>query len=482
MGAEEFGLLSPVWAGTEVALATGDEALVAAMLRVEAAWVAVQADSRTSPATLASGAEAEAAARVTDVGRYDLPALAARVPAGANPLIPLLEDFRAEVAKEAGHPVAAVHRGATSQDIVDTALALLLRDAALITERHLFASARDLAVLALRHRDDIAIARSLTQHALPTTVGHRLARWAHALESAASRVREARALLPVQWGGAVGTLASLVDTLASQGAGGAGAGHRDAPQLARRLVAALAGRLELAFPELAWHTDRAPFLRLASALAESVAAAGKVARDVGLLTRPEVGELAEPHAPGRGGSSAMPHKRNPVFCVMISSAALEAPGHLASVFLAAGQAVDERPDGAWHAEWAALRSLARLAGGSAARLAELAGGLRVFPERSREVAGLFGEVILAERVAARLAPLLPGGRERIDELVRLSLSSGSGLRASLRAELDPTVLPDAALDALLDPTTYLGLAPSDVDRVVATLLKPGVAPSPEGTP
>lgn len=447
--AADLGLLSPAWAGTPVAAATGDAALVQALLDVETAWVQVQAD-----AGLATREEAEAARRAADSADYDLASLAARTPDGANVLIPLLKDYRARVTAHAPDaPVLAVHRGATSQDIIDTAMMVLAARAGVTILSHLSVATEALATLAERHRDDVCMARSLTQHALPITVGHRLARWLLALDDAAHGLREQLAALPVQWGGAAGTLASLVDTLGSE-------------RPARDLVAALATRLGLVAPITAWHTHRAPITQLAAALAQVVAAGGKIAGDVLLLARPEIAELAEPQAPGRGGSSAMPHKRNPVLSVEIKAAALEAPGHVGTLFLAAGQAQEERPDGAWHTEWAALRSLLRLAGGTASKVATLCTGLQVFPERSREVAALFGDVVLSERIAARVGPLLPGGTARVQELVGQSLDQRLPLGELLRAELPTATVSDADLAALLDPANYLGLAPSDVDAVV----------------
>lgn len=450
----DLGLLSPTYSGSSVAGDTGDVALVSALLEVEAAWVGVQAG-----AGLASDADAAAARTAGDVGRYDLDSLAMRTPDGANVLIPLLKDYREQVRLAADSTVAAVHRGATSQDIIDTALVLLVARSGATTAERLEAACESLAGLAQRHRDDICIARSLTQHALPITVGHRFARWLVALDEAARGLRAVLASLPLQWGGAAGTLASLVDTLDARGV----AAPEDA---ARSLVVSLAQRLGLTAPTTAWHTHRAPMTRAGVALAEVVAAGGKIASDLLILARPEVAELAEPTAAGRGGSSAMPHKRNPVLSVEIKEAALEAPSHLGLLFLASGQAVDERPDGAWHAEWSALRSLLRLAGGVAERLEALMAGLEVFPERSREVAGLFGDVVLSERLAARLGHLLPGGKARLEELVAASLDTHQPLGTLLRQEIATPELGDDALAELLDPAHYLGLAPSDVDAVV----------------
>jgi 3-carboxy-cis,cis-muconate cycloisomerase len=453
--AAELGLLSPGWASSGATILTGDAALTRALLVIEREWIAAQVD-----AGLATDADTQSAAAVIDEWEPDLAQLAARGADGANVLIPLLADFRARLMAASGGPVAALHRGATSQDVIDTALVLVTRAAGEDALTDLRAASEALAGLAERHRGDVCIARSLTQHALPITIGHRVARWMVALDDAAEALEGALASLPLQWGGAVGTLASLTDTLRSRG-------DADPEGTARALVTELARRLGLAVPPTAWHTRRSPLTRAAAALAETIAACGKLASDVLILARPEIAELAEPHAPGKGTSSAMPHKRNPVLSVLIKEAALEAPGHLSTLFLAAGQAVDERPDGAWHAEWQALRSLLRLAAGAAAKTRELAEGLRVFPQRSLEVAALFGDAILSERLAARLGQQLPGGKARLEELVAASLDGGTPLRPALRAELPAESLSDEALDELLDPSGYLGLAPTEVDALVA---------------
>jgi 3-carboxy-cis,cis-muconate cycloisomerase len=468
LGSADLGLLSPVWAGTPAAATTSDAAVVQALLDVESAWVAVQAsvaersaepDHPASGMELASRAQAHAAEQAANAADYDLGALAQRTPDGGNVLIPLLKDYRARVAAVHGEPVAGVHRGATSQDVIDTGLALVLRRTGEAALADLEAAADALAVLAARHRNDVAIARSLTQHALPITVGHRIGRWLGGVDAARVRLSEALASLPLQWGGAAGTLASLVDTLDRLGS----------PQPVEAALAmrdALATQLGLRASD-SWHTQRAAFLSAGAALAQAVEAAGKVAADVLILARPEVAELTEPQKPGKGGSSAMPHKRNPVLSVAIKEAALEAPSHLSTLFLAAGQAVDERPDGAWHAEWPSLRSLARLAGGSAARLRVLAEGLQVFPSRAAQNVGIFGDLVLSERLAARLSSVLPGGKADLEAMTAQAIDAGVSLGSLVRAAISPSDVPDDELAALLDPAGYLGVAGAEVDRAVA---------------
>ncbi|HXD29283.1 MAG TPA: lyase family protein, partial [Arthrobacter sp.] len=289
----DFGLLEPAWAGTPVAAAASDTAVAQALLDVEAAWVGVLADAGHCPAAVADAVDAAA-----DASLYDLADVARRSAGGGNPLIPLLADLRAELkATGAADAAGTVHRGATSQDIVDTALMLVAARAGAAIRADLATAAAGLARLARTHRGTVCVARSLTQHALPTTFGLRAATWLSTLVAAGRRLDAALGTLPLQWGGAVGTLASLTDQLSSEDDGGA-----PVPDL----VTALAARLGLADPGTPWHTNRMPVTGLGAALADTVAAAGTMAADVLTFSRPEIAEVSEPRAPGRGGSSAMP--------------------------------------------------------------------------------------------------------------------------------------------------------------------------------
>lgn len=296
------------------------------------------------------------------------------------------------------------------------------------------------------------VARSLAQHSLPSTFGLRAANWLDGLAQASDRLERATAGLPVQWGGAAGTLASL--------AGFVDRAHR-------------AAELSLAAPTGPWDTNRMAVTGVAAALADVVAACGKVANDVLTSARIENGELGEPLAAGRGGSSAMPHKQNPVLSVLIHSAALSAPGLLAQVYTAAGAANDERPDGAWHAEWPALRQLLRVAGGAAALTRELVSGLRVHTGRMAANLALTGPLLVSERIMAELAPELdalsggPGsGKAVIQGAVDASLAGEGDFAELLRAAV-PAEVSDARLADLLDPAAYTGEAETLVDRILA---------------
>lgn len=451
--AGDFGVVAPGWAGTSASPALSDHAFVQAMLDVESTWALVLARRGLITAT-----QAEVIAAACRIEHVDVAELARQVPAGGNALIPLLGAVRRQAARHDPAAASLLHLGLTSQDVLDTAFSLLLSRAGATLVTDLSAASARLAALADEHAADLCVARSLTQHALPMTFGLRCAQWLSAVGSANARIGRALAALPVQFGGAAGTRAALVDWLDARG--------EDSPT-ASDLASDLAAELGLTSPDLPWHTDRLPITQIASALADVVAAAGKIAADVLVLARPEVGEVSEAVAGGAGGSSAMPQKRNPVRAVLIRSAALSAPGHLAQLYTAAGSAADERPDGAWHAEWSALRELARLALGASAHLKSLSGALRVHREAMLRNLALTGDALLSERLAVRLAPLLPGGAGELREIVRESLDSSSPLAELLRGRLGPELISDADLASLLDPSHYLGETAEFIERAVA---------------
>ncbi|MFF6876035.1 3-carboxy-cis,cis-muconate cycloisomerase [Streptomyces sp. NPDC012474] len=421
----DTGLLAPGWAGSAAAAATGDHAYLRALLDAEAALTRAQAASGLAPA--------EAATAVTEAagGAFDAVSLAGRARTGGNPVIPLVTDLTEAVGETYG---PYVHRGATSQDIVDTATMLVASRTLGLVLADLGRTEQALARLAAEHRDTAMPGRTLTQHAVPTTFGLKAAGWRSLVLDSRDRVKAVRESLPAQLGGAAGTLAAFGAYGASDPAG---------------LPEAYARELGLRAPDLPWHTLRTPIGDLAACLAFAAGALGKVAVDVLTLSRTEIAEVVEGSG---GGSSAMPHKSNPVRSTLIASAARRAP-QLAATLYGAMAAEDERPAGAWHAEWEPLRDLLRLVGGAARDAAELAEGLRVRPGVMREHLDVTNGLIVSERLSAELAPVL--GRTRAKELL-----------TRLAAEGRPLAEAPELADVDLDPTQYTGSAGALTDRAL----------------
>ncbi|QGN57441.1 lyase family protein [Nostocoides sp. HKS02] len=366
------GLLEP---GSGRASGVADDAaLLAAMVRVEVGWLrALASVGAINPD------DAEMAAAAVSSLDVDLVRLRADTEAAGNPVVPLVQLLRDSVREP--RVSTLIHRGLTSQDVLDTALVLLARDALTRIREDLAAAARALGQLAQTHRGTVMAGRTLTQYAVPITFGLKASQWLSGVLDALEQVEDVLDRLPVQCGGAGGTL-SLVAEVAG-----------DPVAVAR----AFADELALVWPGLPWHTTRTPVTRLGDALVGACDAVGVVATDVALLSRPEIAEVREGAVAGRGGSSTMPHKRNPVLSVLVRSAALQAPLLGAQLHLAAGQAVDERPDGAWHSEWPALRRLLELTVTATSQAAELASGLEVdaVVMQARVVAA--ADSLLAER-------------------------------------------------------------------------------------
>ncbi|MFD9467157.1 lyase family protein, partial [Streptomyces sp. NPDC060027] len=419
-----------------------------------------QAGLGTVPASAAAAISAAARAE-----HFDVREVAVRARAAANPVVALvrmLADTVAEKDPEAAH---YVHQGSTSQDVLDTALMLVAARTVSLILADLDRTAAALAALAERHRDTPAAARTLGQHAVPTTFGLKAAGWLQAVLDAEERLRAIReGGLPVQLGGAAGTMAGYLAYARIQGPVGPGG----AEDCVRRLPAAVAAELGLAEPAVPWHTVRTPVADLAGALSLTTAGLGTFATDVQLLSRTETGEVTEPGAEGHGASSAMPHKRNPALAALIRSAAYQIPG-LVSGLAQAAVVDDERPAGAWHAEWWPLRECLRLAGGAAHTAAELAEGLTVHADRMRANLALTGGLVVSERLAAVLSSEL--GRAPAKALVgrasALAASSGRHLADVLAEapELTGRHGP-GSLRALCDPEQYTGAAGTLVDRVV----------------
>ncbi len=353
--------------------------VLSALVRVESAWLQALVTAGIVPAAARTDLGGLLTARDTD-------AVALRSEASGNPVISMLALLRERL--EQRNPVAAtwVHRGLTSQDVLDTALVLCARDSARRVITDLGQQVAALVSLADRHRDDVMAGRTLTQHAVPITFGLKAAMWLQGVLDARDDVRRVSHSMPAQFGGAAGTLAATSE-LASLS--GSGATAEAVVSEASRILG-----LSAAPP---WHTSRATLTRYADALVTATDAWGRIANDVLLLNRPELGELAEDAVEGRGGSSTMPQKANPVLSVLIRRAALTTPGLAAQLHLAAASAVDERPDGGWHVEWAALATLSRHALTAGSQTAELLDGLHVDTGRMDAVVKQRSSALLAEQ-------------------------------------------------------------------------------------
>jgi 3-carboxy-cis,cis-muconate cycloisomerase len=351
-----------------------DAALVAAMVRVELAWYDVLVAQG-----VASTGQAELVSRAVSRWHPDVKALIDDGETAGNPVVPCLAALRREVDDEAA--AAHLHRGLTSQDVLDTALMLLARGALVRAGDDLLAMGDRLAELAVEHRATVMVGRTLTQYAVPVTFGLVCAQWLTGIHDALDDVNATSSSLPVQCGGAAGTLSLAAEVLPDAGAA----------------AQALAAALDLVAPALPWHTRRRPVTRLGDCLVGVIDSVGPVAAEVALLSRPEIGELSEGRVPGRGGSSTMPHKLNPVLSVLVRAVALQAPFLGAQLHLAAAQAVDQRPDGAWHAEWPSLARLLRLTVSATSQARELLDGLHVHADvMSARAHTAVGE-LLAER-------------------------------------------------------------------------------------
>ncbi|TDV34066.1 3-carboxy-cis,cis-muconate cycloisomerase [Paraburkholderia caballeronis] len=417
------------------------------MLDVEAALARASAAHGVIP-----HAAVPAIVAACDADQLDAGGLARAAALGGNLAIPLVKQLTARVNERDPNAAKYVHWGATSQDIIDTATVLQLRDALDLIERGLDDTCASLAMLAREHRTTPAIGRTWLQQALPITLGLKFAQWLDALLRHRERLSELRErALMLQFGGAAGTLASLRDE-------------------AQAVSASLAGELKLARPTLPWHTQRDRIAEAASFFGMLIGTLGKIARDVSLQMQTEVGELAEPAAAGKGGSSTMPHKRNPVGCAAVLTAATRAPGLVATVF--AGMVQEhERALGGWQAEWDALPDLARLAGGALFHIGQIVGGLDVRPERLAANLDATNGLILGEAVMLALGDHIGrlNAHHVVEQASKAAVQSGRSLYDVLAA--DPAVMDHLGaerLRALLDPANYAGEAHAFVDAVLAS--------------
>jgi 3-carboxy-cis,cis-muconate cycloisomerase len=337
-----------------------DWALLTAMELVENAWLDALVEHKIAPV------EAQAEIRGL-LGESDLGALADGAEAGGNPVIGLVEMLRRRLSSE---PARWLHRGLTSQDVLDTALMICLRDVIDRLDDEMGGQVEGLRRLVSEHRSTSMVGRTLTQHAVPITFGLKAANWLTGLLDAEEALAGVRSRLQVQLGGAAGTLAASTELAHLRGLS-------EPAQVSWQLVESVASSLGLVL-SVPWHTSRSVVTAAGDALVGCTDAYGRIAADVATLSRPEIAELAEGTG---GGSSTMPQKHNPVLSVLIRRSALTGPPLASTLHFAAATNVDERPDGSWHAEWATLRDLARRTVVAASQASELITGLLVDQDR-----------------------------------------------------------------------------------------------------
>ena len=420
-------------------------ARLARMLEFEAALARAEARAGVIPQTAA-----DAIALQCDAARFDTGEIDAAARTAGNVAIPLVAALTRAVGAVDADAKGYVHWGATSQDAIDTGLVLQLRDALALIDADLARLAGALAMQARRHTATVLSGRTWLQQALPITLGVKLAAIVSALDRHRDRIASLRSrALVLQFGGAAGTLASLHER-----------GLAVSDELGRELG--------LEVPDMPWHTERDRLCEIAATLGMLTATLGKLARDLSLLAQTEVGEADEPAAPGRGGSSTMPQKRNPVGASIALAAALRVPGLVATMLQAAVQE-HERGLGNWPAEWETLPQIVMLTAGALDAMAEVAEGLDIHVDRMRANLDLTHGLIFAEAVQMALAPAM--GRDAAHSLVAGACRRASAQRAHLRdiLENEPRVndvLGREAIAHLFDPAAYLGQSRAYVARAL----------------
>ncbi|WLH02551.1 3-carboxy-cis,cis-muconate cycloisomerase [Pseudomonas beijingensis] len=423
-----------------------DAARVQAMLDVEAALARAEARVGLIPQDAVAPIENACRAQL-----YDFSALSEAIASAGNSAIPLVKALGKRIASENAEAERYVHLGATSQDVMDSGLVLQLRQALGLIEAELAQLAATLARQAERYAATPLAGRTWLQHATPVTLGMKIAGWLGAVTRSRQRLKELKPrLLVLQFGGASGTLAAL--------------GEQALP-----VAEALAAELQLTLPEQPWHTQRDRLVEFGAVLGLIAGSLGKLGRDISLLMQTETGEAFEPSAPGKGGSSTMPHKRNPVGAAVLIGAATRVPGLLSTLFSAMPQE-HERSLGLWHAEWETLPEICCLVSGALQQARLLAEGLEVDAVRMARNLELTQGLVLAEAVSIVLAQRV--GRDTAHHLLEQCCKRAVAEQRHLREVLgdEPQVtaqLSATELDHLLDPAHYLGQAQTWVARAVA---------------
>ncbi len=440
------GLFGELFVDSEMASAMSDRALLHGMLGFEAMLA-----SALDAEGVAPEGTAIAVTRQCDPDLYDIAELGRAATLAGNPAIPLVKALTARVAAASPEHAKWVHYGATSQDVIDSGFVHVIGRGLKLIDIRLNRLVDAMRPLIETHRATPMIGRTFLQQAVPISFGVKTALWLDPLLESRHILNDSLETPVVQFAGAAGTLAALGD---------------DAGRVQAQFVDVTLGAPSSLIP---WHTQRHRNARLAAELGILTGNLGKIARDVSLMAQTEIGELAEPEAPGKGGSSAMPHKRNPVLCTLILAAAQRAPG-LVATMLAAMPHEHERALGGWHAEWPTLPELFRITGSALAQMVTLIEGLQVFPERMRANIEITQGLVMSERVSIALASALGKSKAHhlLEEASRASIAEGRHLReilASMPAVTDH--IDAAALADLFDPTSYRGASDAIIDRVLA---------------
>lgn len=447
---QAVGLLDPLLTSAAARNWFSDRARLQGMLDFEAALARAEAKTGVIPQ-----AAVNAIAAQCDAALYDIADLATATATAGNPAIPLVKALTAKVAAQDTEAARYVHWGATSQDVMDTGLVLQLRQALAGIQSDLGRLSAALAELAIAHKQTPMVGRTWLQHALPITFGLKAAGWLDAVERHRNRLDELRPrLLALQFGGAAGTLAALDDK-------------------GLTVAAALAEELGLGLPAMPWHTARDRVVEFGTVLGLLVGTLAKIARDISLLMQTDIGEAFEPAGEGRGGSSTMPHKRNPVTAAAVLAAGNRAPQLVASL-LAGMTQEHERGLGGWHAEWMTLPELVQITAGALEQMVATIAGLEIDAARMRANLDTTNGLIMAEAVMMALGAKIGrlAAHDRIETACKQAVSERRHLREVL-AE-DAVVSQHLGLEELarlFDPLNYIGTAPAMVDRVLSARRK-----------
>jgi 3-carboxy-cis,cis-muconate cycloisomerase len=443
---EPIRLFDPLFTTDAMRQVFSDRHRLQCMLDFEAALARALVESGIASKSVIAPIESQCRAEL-----FDMESLARATALSGNVAIPMVKSLTELVAKTDPQAASFVHWGATSQDAIDTGLVLQMREALDFLDRDLASLSTSLARLAEAHKSTLIAGRTWLQQGPPVTFGLKVAGWLDAVERHRERLSHARKqVLVLQFGGAVGTLAAVGDR-------------------GLELAAALAHGLKLDLPEVPWHSHRDRLAEVAASLGLLVGSLGKIARDISLMSQTEIDEVIEPSGPGRGGSSTMPHKRNPVGSAVILAAALRVPALVSTVLTAMVQE-HERGLGGWHAEWETLPEIFRLAAGALARTNEIVAGLEVHPGKMSRNLNVTRGLVLAEAVAFALRERL--GKEKshkiVEEAARRAVKDGRDFADVLLSSPDVSShISRAELSRLLDPANYLGSAEEMTEKVLS---------------